>query len=616
MAEIYTNNLHKHFKVLFANFPPGTPLRLGDYGEMNGKIFVRRGNIADDFGVSFEVREDQAKDDYEYKSGNSIQVAFNAKGSGTVGGVVNVKAGLNINFAKENSIFFYAADCGYNSIKNQVALGRDIMKLFTEKKWNQNHVLITNLLSAGATTIIISGSKSASIALEAKSDQIEVIELADASIGLSLKSEKNVAFKQITKEGLQPLIGLMKVQSKGLFNKTFDFDPFESIASVMPSLSEIEKMSIEPDEAFYFGQFFDLSGETRQAEDSEPTLEVESALPPVSGYFGDLGRSANDEGIEEDVKLPSEVKAKDEDLDIAFWNIEWFNKNVENKIRGVARFIADMKLDVWALEETSPQATEKLVKLLNEAYGLDFAFDSSEPNAPNAKQSTTVMWNRETVEGVKDKWLPEIETVLRLTSKEDLTPLEDLESAEEAVHGKIFDRYPGLFRFQSRRNADLNFYLVPLHLKAMPEGSLRRQLACRVLSAAIKKMNSEGADSDWILGGDVNAPLSSGDFNALTENGLTAISAQDESGGAISYIKSPHKSMIDHIFLSKNLIQKFGSNIFTVVAANEEIPNFIKTISDHRPVMMRLHVGEDLEESVSALPSFPQWFADLFPKNN
>ena len=350
---------------------------------------------------------------------------------------------------------------------------------------------------------------------------------------------------------------------------------------------------------------------------AENQVQSEFGLPPVEGYFKSLGRTdseVSDPGIEEDVKPPSEINAGDEDLDIAFWNIEWFNKNVETKIRGVARFIADMKLDVWALEETSPQATEKLVRLLDDAYGLDFDFDSSEPNAANAKQSTTVMWNRATVNGSRETWLAEIETVLRLTSNGDLTPLEELESAEEAVHGKIFDRYPGLFRLQAKRNPQLDFYLVPLHLKAMSEGSLRRRLASRVLAAAVKKMIGEGADADWILGGDVNAPLASGDFEALIEGGLQAVSAQDEKNGAISYIKGP-KSMIDHIFLSKNLTDKFDNVDFTVVAANQEIPDYIKTISDHRPVMMRLHIGQPLEESIAAL-SLPQWFTELFPKNN
>jgi endonuclease/exonuclease/phosphatase family metal-dependent hydrolase len=333
-----------------------------------------------------------------------------------------------------------------------------------------------------------------------------------------------------------------------------------------------------------------------------PTSDAEAALP-IDSYFGNEGRSVS---LEENVMEPSAIQPRDEDIDVAFWNIEWFNKNVEKKVKGVARFIADMNLDVWALEETSPQATEQLVMLLNDAYGLDFDFDSSEPDAPNAKQSTTVMWNRATVIGEKRAWPDDIEEVLQLSSKDDLTPLEKLEDIEEAIHGKIFDRYPGLFFLQARQNEDFGFFLVPLHLKAMDEGSLRRRLACRVLAAAMRKMQHDGEDEDWIFGGDLNAPLASGDFDELGNAGLTAVSAQDAEDGAISYIKGP-KSLIDHIYLSKNLSKTFGAEHFSIVAVEKEIPKYTQTISDHRPVMMRLHVGSDTEESVASFLPTPAW---------
>jgi hypothetical protein len=338
----------------------------------------------------------------------------------------------------------------------------------------------------------------------------------------------------------------------------------------------------------------------------------------VGSYFGNLGRSVD---LEENVLDPSEVNARDEDIDVAFWNIEWFNKNVDKKVRPVARFIADMNLDVWALEETSPQATERLVKLLEDAYGLDFDFNSSEPNAPNAKQSTTVMWNRNTVIGEKKSWPEEIEEVLRLSSQDNLEPLEQL---EEAIHGKIFDRYPGLFHLRARNSTTLNFYLVPLHLKAMAEGSLRRQLASRVLAAAVNRMIRDGKGGDWVLGGDINAPLSSGDFEQLDSAGLTAVSAQDAEAGAISYIKGP-KSLIDHIYLSPNMAARFGAENFTIISAEKEIPKYTQEMSDHRPVMIRLNAGgggeeEGIEEGVAAdsdaktfsLPT-PDWLKNVVP---
>jgi len=327
-----------------------------------------------------------------------------------------------------------------------------------------------------------------------------------------------------------------------------------------------------------------------------------TGLLPIVGYFDAPA------GAEESVMAPGEIKSRDTDLDVAFWNIEWFNKNVDAKVRTVARFIADMNLDVWALEETSPKATERLVRLLEEAYGLDFDFDSSEPNAANAKQSTTVMWNRNTVNGKKLEWPAELDEVIRLSSNGDLSPLERLE-AEEAVHGRIFDRYPGLFHLESVRNPRFQFNLVPLHLKAMAEGSLRRRLASRVLVAIIRVMiERHAADPDWVLGGDLNAEMDSDDFRALDQAGFFAAHADDAESGAISYLKGP-KSLIDHVYLSKNLTSQLGEGQvrenFVIVKADAEIPNYIKSVSDHRPVMIRLAIEPGAEEG--AMPSVQKW---------
>lgn len=50
-------------------------------------------------------------------------------------------------------------------------------------------------------------------------------------------------------------------------------------------------------------------------------------------------------------------------------------------------------------------------------------------------------------------------------------------------------------------------------------------------------------------------------------------------------------------YLTKNMSKRCGTETFNVLAVEKEIPNYTATISDHRPVMMRLHFGADSEES-------------------
>ena len=135
----------------------------------------------------------------------------------------------------------------------------------------------------------------------------------------------------------------------------------------------------------------------------------------------------------------------------------------------------------------------------------------------------------------------------------------------------------------------ISFYLVPLHLKAMAEGSLRRKMASKILAEAVAKKAAGGEVTDFVLGGDANAPLDSGDFANLTDSGLVAASAADAEGGAFSYIKGP-RSLIDHIFLSPNLAADTPADFF-IVAAEKSFPDYVDEISDHRPILLRLSLG-------------------------
>src|SRR5207248_6733731 len=122
-----------------------------------------------------------------------------------------------------------------------------------------------------------------------------------------------------------------------------------------------------------------------------------------------------------------------------------------------------------------------------------------------------------------------------------------------------------------------SFHLVPVHLKAMGEGGLRRRMASKILAAAVRKKTAEGAGGDWVIGGDFNAELATEDFEPLSESGMVALSAEDEAGGAFSYIKGP-RSLIDHIFLSPNLADRFGPQGYFIVAAEKVFPDYVADI--------------------------------------
>ena len=328
-------------------------------------------------------------------------------------------------------------------------------------------------------------------------------------------------------------------------------------------------------------------------------LKLFNDTDAMLGYFGGLGRIPNidheSDGLERVVEI---YKGEAKDIDIAFWNIEWFNKHYVQKIEDVAKVIVRMNLDVWVFEESSPQATEKLIEYLKKEFQLEYDWSASEKTAFSGKQTTTIIWNSKTVEIKEMDWSDKVKKWLALDSNGIETTLDlVLESnlVFEKVDGKIFDRYPGLFYLKSKnrkKEDEFNAFIVPLHLKAMGEGSKRRKLASKILTAAVTSMiNDEGMDNDWILGGDYNATLASQDFDFLLDNKFTAISVNDEKAGEMTYIKGKYKSLIDHIFISPNLVETTNSE-FIIVANEKVIPDYL-SISDHRPVLIGLSLKDE-----------------------
>jgi len=348
----------------------------------------------------------------------------------------------------------------------------------------------------------------------------------------------------------------------------------------------------------------DIDRRAEHGADRSTARQVQAHLAGTdsrTGFFGTLGRDSRGTGVEAVVDTYLGAPG---DIDIAFWNVEWFNRHYEDKADDVARIVADLNLDIWAFEETSPQATEFLVNRLRNAFDLEFDFAASEPEASSGKQTTTVIWNRKTVSGKRLDWPDDIHKLLKLRS-------DDPEASRfEAVEGQIFNRYPGLFRFEALHTElgeqAFDFNLVPVHLKAKAEGSKRRRMASNVLATAVAMTaGTHVAENDWVIGGDFNAELATGAFEPLSRAGFRAMSAADEKGGAITYLARNFRSLIDSIFLSPGLQTRAGSDDFMIIARDNLDPGFIDRVSDHRPVMVRLSTAEEPKAGLGAdLPSY------------
>lgn len=170
--------------------------------------------------------------------------------------MANVKATLEVNFSSNEAVFFNAAGCDYTMIADKVALAKETMTRFANNEWERDWAVVTDLVKASSTTLAVSAGNTASIVFESKAD-IERINLADASLGLTVKTAKNIGYQVVAENGLIPLFGLCKIQSTFLwwgdkFNPLSHGFGDERIVQVLEASPRVK--TEESGDALFFGQ--------------------------------------------------------------------------------------------------------------------------------------------------------------------------------------------------------------------------------------------------------------------------------------------------------------------------------------------------------------------------
>jgi len=229
LASTYTDEIHDHFKTLYGNWQPGESIQLGDVGVLDGALFRRTSNLAGKF-VKFGVRAGIRLHDYSFKSTGSVDVRFTAKAALPAGGVA--RAGMEISFARENAVFLYAAGCKGSSVEDQDALGKEIWQLYNSGNWDVDACIVTGIVEAERYTTVVSGTRTSKIEIEADSDVVPRVNLADVGLGLTTRSSQGLAFEAVGATGGVVLISLMGIVSTLPFGLKHGWGPRLALTAV------------------------------------------------------------------------------------------------------------------------------------------------------------------------------------------------------------------------------------------------------------------------------------------------------------------------------------------------------------------------------------------------
>lgn len=228
IAVSYCRTLQKQFRDMYAAWPPNAPLRLGDFGYLQGPVFSRKSNLASLKLTGWKTRSGRsAASTYTCSTASGTEVKFHAKGEANPGGVPLAKATAEVKFSRGEAVFFNAAGCVLEEIEDQVGLGRTILEMFGNKTWNDDWCVVTGIVRAGATTVAVSAEAGASVLLEAAADQ-PTVDLANADVGLQVGTSRSLSSLFVGEAGFTPLVRLSKVRRKFLGGRVFSIgDPDE-----------------------------------------------------------------------------------------------------------------------------------------------------------------------------------------------------------------------------------------------------------------------------------------------------------------------------------------------------------------------------------------------------
>jgi len=126
------------------------------------------------------------------------------------------------------------------------SLGRAIEKLYAADIWDRRWLVVTEIISADAATVIISGSRTAQADLKANGAIKQgSTKLSDVDAKFEAKSTVDIGFKIIAGTGLTPLY-----RAAGIKRSWIGAGKFQPRSSTKEEGNDVAFSQIKPDDIF------------------------------------------------------------------------------------------------------------------------------------------------------------------------------------------------------------------------------------------------------------------------------------------------------------------------------------------------------------------------------
>jgi hypothetical protein len=177
-----------------------------------------------DFGVAFQVRKDPAVGLLEYTSEGSVSLDVKAAGDlPAKTEITDANAKVVVSFSRGEAVFFQASNCLATSIEDQHTLGQALLKLYEAGEWPEDYVVVTEVIRAARTTVLISNGSNAVIEFAVTGEvKLGNHTLVDADAGLRVARVRNIGTQILAEGELTPLFKAKGIKKRLLRSPAFE----------------------------------------------------------------------------------------------------------------------------------------------------------------------------------------------------------------------------------------------------------------------------------------------------------------------------------------------------------------------------------------------------------
>jgi hypothetical protein len=190
-----------------ATWFPNVPVSLGDVGTIKDYQYHHKTSL-DNLGIPFKKTKGTTSDQIKYSSRDKVSIYEKVSGQAPLpgSGFTEVDAGVSIKFNKAEATVFHLLGCTSTVINDIKSIGDEIISRYKSKRWDKGNVVITEVVTALKSTILVSQSRDTQVDIKVKTGVgAPGFNLANIGNDSSWSTSKELGVEFVSAEYLKPM---------------------------------------------------------------------------------------------------------------------------------------------------------------------------------------------------------------------------------------------------------------------------------------------------------------------------------------------------------------------------------------------------------------------------